>query len=253
MLQIIAARNKVGVIFSEACVKNSVHGGYVYGWGGACVAGGHVWWGACVVGVCMARGACMTGDVWRGGHVYIYFLFEYTVSPKITRMHSSRMHTARLLTVSHSICQGATPCHACPAATHAPCHAHPLPHIPPHAPTTQGAMCGGGCAWQGGMCGKGVCMAGVECRAGGVHGRGGHVWQGDMHGRGHAPWQILRDTVNEWAVRILLECILVFGLFLILPSLTDLSLQQSCVLVNKGSEAFSSWFLIRSIRLVPRS
>ena len=34
-----------------------------------------------------------------------------------------------------------------------------------------------------------------------------------MHGRGQActytPQQILRDTVNEWAVRILLECILV--------------------------------------------
>ena len=27
-----------------------------------------------------------------------------------------------------------------------------------------------------------------------------------MVGRGHA-WQILRDTVNKWAVRILLECI----------------------------------------------
>ena len=37
---------------------------------------------------------------------------------------------------------------------------------------------------------------------------GGHVWQGGMHGRGmHAPQQILQDTVNERAVRILLECI----------------------------------------------
>ena len=36
-----------------------------------------------------------------------------------------------------------------------------------------------------------------------------------MHGRGACmvggcAWQILRDMVNEWAVRILLECILVF-------------------------------------------
>ena len=31
---------------------------------------------------------------------------------------------------------------------------------------------------------------------------------GGKCGRGHA-WQILRDTVNERAVRILLECILV--------------------------------------------
>ena len=53
---------------------------------------------------------------------------------------------------------------------------------------------------------------------------GGHVWWGDMHGGGmHGrgtcmagacvvgghDWQILRDTVNEQAVRILLECILV--------------------------------------------
>ena len=29
------------------------------------------------------------------------------------------------------------------------------------------------------------------------------------------PCQILRDTVNEWAVHILLECILVFVLFVI--------------------------------------
>ena len=42
----------------------------------------------------------------------------------------------------------------------------------------------GGHAWRGG------CMAGGTCVAGGV-------------------WQILRDTVNERAVRILLECILV--------------------------------------------
>ena len=85
-------------------------------------------------------------------------------------------------------------------------------------------MCGGGCAWQG------------SCVVGGEHGRGGgmrdkeHAWMGacmagGMHGRGvcmvggmcvrgacmaHMPTlQILRDTVNKWAVRILLECILV--------------------------------------------
>ena len=48
---------------------------------------------------------------------------------------------------------------------------------------------------------------------GDMHGRG-HAWWGGMHGEGacvaggHA-LQILRDTVNERAVRILLECILV--------------------------------------------
>ena len=50
------------VIFSETCVKNSVHGG-------ACMVGGHAWQGcmrgggACVVGVCMGgmHGGCMCG------------------------------------------------------------------------------------------------------------------------------------------------------------------------------------------------
>ena len=37
---------------------------------------------------------------------------------------------------------------------------------------------------------------------------GGHAWQGARHTC--PPWQILRDTVNERAVRILLECILVY-------------------------------------------
>ena len=65
----------------------------------------------------------------------------------------------------------------------------------------------GGCVWLGDVHGRGMCVA------------GGCAWQGDMHGRGgmcggacmaggHV-WQILRDTVNERALRILLECILV--------------------------------------------
>ena len=56
----------------------------------------------------------------------------------------------------------------------------------------RGGMCSrGGHAW------KGSCMA------------GGQVWRGGgMHGT-HIPRQILRDTVNERVVRILLECILV--------------------------------------------
>ena len=47
-------------------------------------------------------------------------------------------------------------------------------------------MHGGGHAWQG------ACVV-------------GDAWQGDMH----VPRQILRDTVNEQAVGILLECNLV--------------------------------------------
>ena len=44
---------------------------------------------------------------------------------------------------------------------------------------------------------------------------GGHAWLEGMHGRGMCgrgacmPQQILRDMVNEQAVRILLECILI--------------------------------------------
>ena len=63
----------------------------------------------------------------------------------------------------------------------------------------RGACMAGGHTWQGGMHGRGACMA------------GGHAWQGGMHGRGScAPQQILRDTVNEREVSILLECILVY-------------------------------------------
>ena len=44
---------------------------------------------------------------------------------------------------------------------------------------------------------------------------------GGRHGGGRRAWQILRDTVNELAVRILLECILVlYGSRQILLSLT---------------------------------
>ena len=50
----------------------------------------------------------------------------------------------------------------------------------------------------GGMCGRGRGVCGRGCMAGGMQGRGACV-----------PQQILRDTVNERAVRILLECILV--------------------------------------------
>ena len=72
-------------------------------------------------------------------------------------------------------------------------------------------VCGRGDAWQRGAWQK-------ACMVGGMHG-GMHAWQGDMcgggvcmeggmHGRGHAG-----HTVNEQAVYILLECILVFNIF----------------------------------------
>ena len=67
-------------------------------------------------------------------------------------------------------------------------------------------VCQSFCSW-GGACVAGVCMTG------GVHGRG-HTWQegGAWQGGACMPchYEILRDTVNERAVGILLECILVF-------------------------------------------
>ena len=60
-------------------------------------------------------------------------------------------------------------------------------------------MCGRGHAWQGACVAGGMCGRGGECMA------RGHAWQD-----GHV-WQILQDTVNEQAVRILLECILVIN------------------------------------------
>ena len=64
----------------------------------------------------------------------------------------------------------------------------------------------------GGLHGGGTCVVGGVCGTGGVV--GGHAWLGTyvagggMHGG--CAWQILRDTVNERVVRILLKCILVY-------------------------------------------
>ena len=78
-------------------------------------------------------------------------------------------------------------------------------------------MHGRGYAWQRGVHGRGACMAGGHVWQGvcawlGAYmaGEGGQAWQGEVC----VPQQILRDTVNERAVRILLECILVLELFL---------------------------------------
>ena len=77
----------------------------------------------------------------------------------------------------------------------------------------EGAMHGqGGMRGRGGVCGRGMCMVGSMHGQGCVCGRGacvarGHAWLGGMCGRGHA-WQILGDTVNERAVRILWDSFL---------------------------------------------
>ena len=54
----------------------------------------------------------------------------------------------------------------------------------------------------GGVYGRGVCMAGGICGM-------GYAWQGDMHGMHVPPGRHYKNMVNERAVRILLECILV--------------------------------------------
>ena len=83
-----------------------------------------------------------------------------------------------------------------------------------------GTCVAGGHAWQGGREWSGACMAGGHAWQGGMHGGdgmhgGGRVWQGACM-VGDRPPQALRQryTVNERAVRILLECILVFELTL---------------------------------------
>ena len=108
----------------------------------------------------------------------------------------------------------------------------------------RGACMAGGHAWQGGMHGRGHawgCAWQGAC-LGGMHGRG-LVWQGGICDRGSlcgrgacmagvympcTPWQILWDTVNERAVRILLECILVLVVFVT----TNLWIKSDCVIPN---------------------
>ena len=85
----------------------------------------------------------------------------------------------------------------------------------------RGAYMAGGCVWWGVRSKRGLCMVG-GCVGRGTHGRGACVAGGGIHGRRGRAWQegrgracqILQDTVNERAVRILLECILVYkGIF----------------------------------------
>ena len=60
---------------------------------------------------------------------------------------------------------------------------------------------------------QGVCLQGEGSGSGGFCIQGGSGSSGGLHGGGKTPSWILRDTVNEWAVRILLECILVLFCF----------------------------------------
>ena len=131
-------------------------------------------------------------------------------------MHSSRMRTARSLTVSVYLIVS---------------HARP-PGAAMHAPLQKGGgacvvalggvkglcmVAWGVCAWLlRGACvvapGGGTCMVALGVC---VVARGGHawlLWGACMVAPGGHAWDMMRygDTVNERAVRILLECILVF-------------------------------------------
>ena len=67
----------------------------------------------------------------------------------------------------------------------------------------------------GGVCGRGVMHGRGASMAGGWGMCGGHAWQEGMRDKHTPSEQILRlwHTVNERAVRILLECILVCHIF----------------------------------------
>ena len=76
-------------------------------------------------------------------------------------------------------------------------------------------MCGRG---MHGRWGVGVCKAGGACMVGGMCGRGHEWWGacvvGGMHAPSPADTTRYDDAVNEKAVCNLLECILVYDLFL---------------------------------------
>ena len=158
-----------GYVFTGVC--DSVHrGGRAWLKGGCVVVGGvHGYWGACVVA---------WGHAWLGGMCGCWGCAWLWGACMVTRgMHGCR-GCAWLLGGVHG-CRG-----ACMVAR------------------GLGVWLLGGHAWLlGGMCGK-----------------GGHAWRKGVHGeeraymvKGGCAWDTTRygNTINERAVRILLECILV--------------------------------------------
>ena len=86
-------------MFSQACVKNSVHGE------GACMAGGHACQGSCVVGVCVwqggmhgaglhSQGACMAGGM-QGGRAGVWqgACMAGEMATAADGMHPTGMHS----------------------------------------------------------------------------------------------------------------------------------------------------------------
>ena len=176
----------VGVCMAGGCVWQGVHGRGMHGrgdvWWEACVAGEHVW-----QGVCMAGGACMTGVCMAGCTHDREVCMTGEISGGLGGVHG---------------CSGGHACVVAPGG---------------HVWLLLGGVCGcsRGHAW--------LLPGGVHgCSQGGMHSypqeacmvaRRGHVW---LLPGGHA-WDKMRygDTINQWSVRILLECILVVDKFMI--------------------------------------
>ena len=84
-------------MFSQACVKNSVHkggvcGGGMHGGGGMC-GGGCAWQGVCMVGV-HGRRACMAGGhAWQGGMHGRGHAWQEKTAIAAGGTHSTRMHS----------------------------------------------------------------------------------------------------------------------------------------------------------------
>ena len=151
-------------------------GGGGCAWQGVCV-----WWEGMHGGV-HGRGACMAGACMAGGCAW---------GPAMHAWQGACM-------AGGCMAEGACMVGRCVAGG---CMAGPA-CMAGGACMTVGAYVAGTCV-VGGMCGGGACMG------------GGHVWQGAWHGGWctmHTPQQILQlwYMVNERAVRILLECILVW-------------------------------------------
>ena len=98
-------------MFSQACVKNSVHrrGAGERVW--ACVAGG-MWWGACVAGrhawqgmggVCV-QGVCLAGGVWQGGHACARETATAEDGTHPTGMHSCCLIYFRITKSEYNFC-----------------------------------------------------------------------------------------------------------------------------------------------------
>ena len=162
------ARGSIGflpsakVMFSQACVKNSVYRGCMHG-RGACMVG---------VGCAWQGGACMAGEgnAWQWGHAWQGAYMADSVHRGWGHVWQVGMHGWQGGMCSRGHVVG-------------------------------GGMCGRGhawrvgCAWQGvGMCG------GVGMHGRGHVWRGGRAWQGGMCSRGHVVGGGMCGRGHAWRV-----------------------------------------------------